>query len=139
MTRHKKSTPKSNDMKRRLIGLSFLAVNSFLLVSFILTKSGNGSQDQIGLAGGFLSRTLIGLFGKAGIVVPCVGLLLGILFLAGYREENIRTNLVGFFLVLFSILGIFSVDAIATLTFVQGIKTGIAGEGGGVLGMALSW
>ncbi|QRN86515.1 DNA translocase FtsK 4TM domain-containing protein [Clostridia bacterium] len=139
LTKRKQETKKESNIKRRLVGISILAISSFLLVSFVLTQNGNGDPEQIGLAGGFFSRTLMGIFGKAGIVVPSVGLLLGLLFLIGYRENNLKTNLAGFFLLLLSVLGIFSVDAVMKMQFMESVRLGLQGEGGGVLGMGLSW
>lgn len=139
LTKRKNETKKDSNIKRRLVGISILAISSFLLVSIVLTQNGNGNPEQIGLAGGFFSRTLMGIFGKAGIVVPSVGLLLGLLFLIGYRENNLKTNMAGFFLLLLSVLGIFSVDAVRMMAFVESVKLGLQGEGGGVLGMGLSW
>ncbi len=139
MTKRKNDTKDTSIIKRRLVGISFLAISSFLLVSIVLTQNGTGNQEQIGLAGGFFSRTLMGIFGKAGIIVPSVGLLLGLLFLVGYRENNLKTNVVGFFLLLLSVLGIFSVDSVMNLQFMESVNLGLQGQGGGVLGMGISW
>jgi len=126
-------------MKRKLIGIGFIVISGFLLVSIILTQRGIGNPEQIGLAGGFFSRTLMGILGRAGFVLPSVGLLLGFLFLVGVHEDDIKTNVIGFFFILLSILGIFSIEDVLGMTFLTAVQNGMQGYGGGIIGMSFGW
>lgn len=136
--KRKKSGP-DRTLSRRIFGLALVTVSLFLLLSIILSQKGGLEVSQVGPAGHLLSKILLGFLGRAGIVVPSVGLVLGCLSLLGYREDPIVVNLAGFFLIVLSLLALFSVPLIQALSFLEGAQMGLEGLGGGLLGMSLAW
>lgn len=123
------------ELKARVAGIVMLGTGAFLLFSLILLSGGGATADQIGPAGGFLARSLLGLFGRGSWFVPVLLIFLGITFVLGWGEKaGRRIHTAGFLLLLTGFLGLFSVETVEGLTFLTAARQGLEGSGGGVIG-----
>lgn len=139
MANRKRGKKQQSGVRRKLIGILFLVISAVLFAGMVLVGRGAGGNESIGVAGGYLSRSLIGFFGRGGLFVPVLGMVFGIRLFFNFRDETIRLNVAGFFVLLLGALGLMSLDEVAGTGFSQAVRDGSNGAGGGIVGMASGW
>ncbi len=136
----RKNGSDTQKLKERLTGLALIGVGAFFLTSLILTWWDIATPDSIGLVGGFVARSLLGLFGQGGIFLPLALLFWGLSLLFGWGNRQDRTlNGLGIVILMIGLLGLFGLESIRTLSLREAALLGLEGGGGGVIGSVIAW